>query len=171
MTANWAVSKVQPMEIDRRSEAREQAVLPVSFRGGSVGFTRNVSAHGAFFEFNGSLEPGRTMALTIELPDATRPIRLNAEALVVRIEATRGGTGVGVRLVSTTLKSAEHDAGRRSVTRRSRSYWSGNARTWMRVIRARLQTKSGDGFGARPRQAAAPEPTVPIAGLADAYSI
>jgi hypothetical protein len=102
------------MKIDRRSEARESAVLPVSLLGGSVGFTRNVSAHGAFFEFNGSVGRGGTVALTIELPDATRPLRLSAEALVVRIEAVRGGTGVGVRLVSTTLESAERpsrDAG------------------------------------------------------------
>ena len=92
------------MNFDRRSEARERIKLPVSLSGGRSGHTLDVSPSGVFFEFNGRLEAGSTIELSIALPDGDRPMRLKAQAMVVRVESRGRSFGVGVRLLSSTLE-------------------------------------------------------------------
>ena len=91
------------MNFDRRSEARERVKLPVSLSGGQSGLTVDVSPSGMSFKFNGRLEAGSTIELSIALPDDDRPIRLKAQAMVVRVESRGRSLGVGVRLLSSTL--------------------------------------------------------------------
>lgn len=92
------------MNFDRRSEERERVKLPVSLSGGQSGLTLDVSPSGMSFKFNGSLEAGSTIELSVALPDDDRPIRLKTRAMVVRVESRGGSFGVGVRLLSSTLE-------------------------------------------------------------------
>ena len=92
------------MNFDRRSELRERVKLPVSLSGGQSGLTLDVSPSGLSFCFSGRLEAGSTIELSIALPDDDRPLRLQAQALVVRVESRGRSFGVGVRLLSSTLE-------------------------------------------------------------------
>lgn len=109
MTANWALSNVQPMNSDRRSEAREPIRLPVSFEGGDTGLTRDISPNGLFVEFTGRPDMDSAIAFSITLSDDDRPIRLRAHGRVVWVEPRGGRYGVGVRILGSTLEAAGRD--------------------------------------------------------------
>jgi hypothetical protein len=95
------------MNFDRRSEVRERVRLPVCLSGGRSGLTRDVSASGLSFDFNGRLEAGSTIELSIALPDNDRPMRLKAQGMVVRVEPRGSGYGVGVRMSNSTLEQVD----------------------------------------------------------------
>ena len=95
------------MNFDRRCEARERVKLPVSLSGGQSGLTLDVSPSGMSFKFNGRLEAGSTIELSIALPDDDRPVRLKAQAMVVRVESRGRSFGVGVRLLNSTLEQVD----------------------------------------------------------------
>jgi hypothetical protein len=105
MPAIPGIPKVRSMNFERRSETRQRVELPVSLPGGGTGITRDVSANGLFIEFDGRLEAGDAIELSVALPDEARPLRLQARGVVVRVasEGERKRCGVGVRVVSSTL--------------------------------------------------------------------
>lgn len=103
-----AIPKVRLMNFDRRSEARERVQLPVSLPGGQAGLTRDVSASGLSLEFNGRLEAGITIELSITLPDDDRPMRLNARGLVMRVQPKGRGSSVAVRLLTSALEHVDY---------------------------------------------------------------
>jgi hypothetical protein len=106
MTANWAVFKVQPMKLDRRSEVREVIRLPVAFEGGATGLTQDVSPSGLSVEFNGMPEKDSAIAFSITLFDDGRPLRLRAHGQIVWVEPRGGRYGIGVRILGSTLETA-----------------------------------------------------------------
>lgn len=80
--------------------------LRVSLPGGE-GLIRNVSASGLYVEVGRRLTAGSTIALTIELEDRKRTIRLQAEGVVVRVASNGSGFGIGVHLVTASLHEVE----------------------------------------------------------------
>ena len=109
MPVGSGLPKVRSMNFDRRSEVRERVKLAVSLPGGEAGLTRDVSASGLFVEFDGRLETGSTIALCIALSDGDRPMWLKAHGLVIRVEPRGTRSGVGVRIVSSTLETVPRD--------------------------------------------------------------
>lgn len=97
------------MSFERRSTQRACVRLPIRLTGGIFGDVRDVSADGLFFEFDGSLEAGRTISLSVYLPDDRRPLHLRARGVVVRVEQSGSRQGVGVRLLTRTLLEARQD--------------------------------------------------------------
>ena len=94
------------MNFERRSETRQRVGLPVSRPGGGTGITRDVSATGLFVEFDGRLEAGDAIELSVALPDEKRPLRLQARGVVVRVESEgeRKRCGVGVYVQAMSLE-------------------------------------------------------------------
>lgn len=92
------------MLFEQRTEIREHVVLPVNLSGGGRGLTRDVSASGLFIETDSEQEPGSMMDFEITLPSHGIPLRLVAQAQVVRVEPRGNRYGVAVRLLSSCLK-------------------------------------------------------------------
>lgn len=95
------------MNFERRSETRQRVELPVSLPGGGTGITRDVSATGLFIEFDGRLEAGDAIELSVTLPDDDRPLRLQARGVVVRVEPKGKSCGVGVRFRAMSLEEVQ----------------------------------------------------------------
>ena len=106
MTANCAVSKVQPMKLDRRSEVRELIRLPVAFEGGATGCTCDVSPNGLSVEFDGMPEEDSAIAFSITLFDDGRPLRFKAQGQIVWSEPRGERYGIGVQILGLKLETA-----------------------------------------------------------------
>ena len=107
MTASWEISKVRPMKLDRRSEAREQVRMPVAFEGGATGLTWDVSPSGLSVEFNGMPEEDSEVEFSITLFDDGRPLRLRAHGQIVWVEPRGERYGIGVQILGATLETAD----------------------------------------------------------------
>jgi hypothetical protein len=106
MTASWAVSRVQPMKLDRRSEVREPIRLPVAFDGGATGLTWDVSPNGLSVEFDGVPEEDSAIAFSITLFDDGRPLHFRAQGQIVWAEPRGERYGIGVQILGLTLETA-----------------------------------------------------------------
>ena len=110
MTAKWAVSTVQPMKLDRRSEVREPIRLPVAFEGGATGWTCDVSPNGLSVEFDGMPEQDSAIAFSITLFDDGRPLHFRAQGQIVWAEPRGERYGIGVQILGLTLETVSRDA-------------------------------------------------------------
>ena len=98
------------MNFDRRSEAREPIQLPVFLEGGGLGLTGDISPSGLFVEFDGTPEKDSAIAVTNTLTDEDWPVRLKAQGQIVWVEPRGDRSGVGVRILTSTLETVSRDA-------------------------------------------------------------
>jgi hypothetical protein len=93
---------------ERRSSRRFNMRLPLVIRAESPSGpreirteSRDVSSRGVFFSFPGELEPGASLELVMTLPDEITlagPVRVRCVGHVVRVDTSRGETGVAVKI-------------------------------------------------------------------------
>jgi hypothetical protein len=90
-----------PHFAEKRHAHRISVPLLVELEGGS-GITRDVSAHGVYFETDHSFAPGApiTFSLLLEHGALHGPFRLHCQGQVVRVERRRAKTGVAVAIDS-----------------------------------------------------------------------
>ncbi len=97
-------SDVEPEEpTDRRTAPRLEIGLPAELNHG-MGWTRDVSASGVYFETDGSFAPGTPLTLTLVLTYAHSPLRLRCEGQIARVEQRDGKIGVAVALTSSRFE-------------------------------------------------------------------
>lgn len=73
--------------------------VPVEFAGGT-GVTRDLSSTGVYFTCATPMRVGARLALTIIVDDtlADRPVRMDYDGTVVRVDSVGGNVGVAVKL-------------------------------------------------------------------------
>lgn len=90
-----------------RREERFPAALAIAMEGAS-GVARDVSASGIYFETDAELVEGSPLHFTVEFEDSPgRPLRLQCEARVVRVEKRGGKIGVGASIHSLKFEVLE----------------------------------------------------------------
>jgi hypothetical protein len=85
---------------ERRGAGRYELALPVRYRDGCVGVTRNISASGVLFETDRAEREGDSFVLEVELADAT----IRCEGRVVRIEPLGNRFGVALELTTSRFE-------------------------------------------------------------------
>jgi hypothetical protein len=90
------------MFIEQRIDPREHLALPLQLRGGDRAVTRDISAHGLFFEIEGLHDMTGIVDFEMRLVEAR--MRFTAVGEIVRVEHGHGKTGVAVRLVAPRLE-------------------------------------------------------------------
>ena len=72
---------------------------PVEFANGT-GVTRDLSTTGVYFICDTPLRAGARLSLTIEIDDnlADRPVRMDVQGMIVRIDSIDGKVGVAMKL-------------------------------------------------------------------------
>lgn len=88
------------MNRERRGAKRYELRLPVRYREGCVGVTRNISASGVFFETDRAERDGDSFVLEVELAVAT----IRCEGCVVRVEPHGSRFGVALELATSRLE-------------------------------------------------------------------
>jgi hypothetical protein len=87
---------------DRRVASRIQSNIPIETDCGSKCVTRDLSSSGVYFETDGSFSPGQSIKFSIEMeyvyPD--RPVMLQCEGRIVRIDKAEGMIGVAATIDS-----------------------------------------------------------------------
>ena len=82
-------------------ELRHAALWPVEVDG-AMGFTRNLSATGLYFELDKSLSPGQGVTLTVQLEVMGRKMQWECQAVVVRRDERVGDAerdGYGAKII------------------------------------------------------------------------
>jgi hypothetical protein len=91
------------MFIEQRADPRERLALPLQLRDGARALTRDISAHGIFFEIEGMHDMHGVVDFELQLAEVG--MRFTAVGEIVRIEYRGSRTGVAVRLVSPRLET------------------------------------------------------------------
>jgi hypothetical protein len=94
--------------LDRRQARRFPVVLPVELEAGE-GLTRDATLSGVYFETDQSFSPGEPIRLILVLEHVYpgRPVRLQCQGRVVRVERRDGKTGVAVDITSCEFDSTD----------------------------------------------------------------
>ena len=82
-------------------ELRHAALWPVEVDG-AIGYTRNLSANGLYFELDKALKPGQGVTLTVQLEVMGRQKQWHCQAVVVRRDERVGDAqrdGYGAKII------------------------------------------------------------------------
>lgn len=90
---------------EQRQDPRERLALPLALAGGPHAVTRDISATGLFFVFDGEHVVRGPVDIELNLPEYA--MRFCSSGEIVRIEHGDGRTGVAVRLVNPRLLPVE----------------------------------------------------------------
>jgi hypothetical protein len=88
----------------RRQHERVPVEMPVSLAEGT-GTTRDVSASGVYFEFDGSMAVGSDISFEIEMTTPQGPMKLKCRGQVVRTEQNGSRMGVAVKMNDSRLEA------------------------------------------------------------------
>lgn len=99
------------MITERRQAIRLPMELPVELNEG-MGITRDVSLSGVYFETNQPLVPNQPIMFTLmfEARSWRRPIRLECEGEVVRVEPGKWRVGIATTISSYSFASEQSSA-------------------------------------------------------------
>ena len=88
-------------KIEKHRAPRHLGATPVELKNGK-GITRDFSSTGIFFETDKSFTPGQPIDFTIVLEnvDPDRPVRVNCQGEIVRVEESGKKIGVAVSISS-----------------------------------------------------------------------
>jgi len=105
-------SGVGPDQPERRRAQRFRIAIPVELDEGA-GITRDVSLSGVFFETEQSMTPGEQihLVLVLERVSPGRPVRLQCEGRVVRVDRFDSRIGVAVAISSYRFGPPERTIG------------------------------------------------------------
>jgi hypothetical protein len=94
---------------ERRKTPRFQVALRVELPEGT-GITRDLSAHGVFFETDRVFALGQAIqfALVLEHIDPSQPVRLQCRGQVVRVERRNDTLGIAVAITAYRLDTLAH---------------------------------------------------------------
>ncbi len=90
-----------------RHATRVGVVLPVRLAD-SIGFTRDASDEGVYFEMDAAAETGSVISFAIEMPTPLGAMTLKCSGLVVRNEQRAGRFGIAVRILDSRLDAQKH---------------------------------------------------------------
>jgi hypothetical protein len=90
---------------EQRVAPRERLSLPLRLRDGNEAVTRDISATGLFFEIEG--EHRLTGLVDFEMQVLEARVKFTSTGEIIRLEHSRGRTGVAVRLMSPRLEPVE----------------------------------------------------------------
>ena len=92
-----------PPKLHRR-QRRKFTELPTSIDG-NQGLTRDISASGLFIVQSSEQEIGSRIDFTVDLDTVSGKLKLCCEGRVVRVEKIDAKFGIGVKILSQTVKS------------------------------------------------------------------
>ena len=93
-----------PTSILHRRQRRQITELPTSI-GGNQGITRDISASGLFVVQSKVQEVGSRIDFTVDLDIVGGKLKLCCEGRVIRVEKIDDKIGLGVKILSQTVKS------------------------------------------------------------------
>ena len=105
------VARLCDMITERRRAIRLPMALPVELKEGE-GITRDVSLSGVYFETDHPLAPKEPIIFTLVFEGRSwrRPIRLECEGEVVRVEPSNGKVGIATTISSYSFASEQSSA-------------------------------------------------------------
>ena len=89
----------------KRRETRTVSHLPVRIDSREAGFTRDISASGAYFETDLEYKVGSAIELTIQFEGTDGPMNMACFGRIVRVEPRGSGkVGIAVKITQRNLK-------------------------------------------------------------------
>ena len=111
MRRAMAPSILTPMEIGKRTEAREGAALTLHLDDGMSGMTRDVSTSGVYFESDADQAVGSVIDFTIDFDTPSGPLHLKCHGEVVRTERRGSRIGAAVKILQSRFSTGHSGFG------------------------------------------------------------
>jgi hypothetical protein len=94
-----------------RTDAREDAILPLRLHDGGIGVTRDVSTSGVYFVSDAEQAVGSEIDFTIDFETPSGPLHLKCHGQVVRTEKRGSRIGHAVKILESRFATGHSGFG------------------------------------------------------------